>query len=645
MILSYAQLGLVGFLRLLTTAVVAGSMSSPMSWSPDGEWLSYTILADGDQNELRPGWILRMAATPSTEPADGTGPAARGAGGPAVTYRIWATHRNQKPSVLIEESRWPVSAPAWSPRGKSVAFGRFVPQSLDPAQPVPRGRYEVVIQDGLDQKNVVWSSPEFGLDPVGRAAMPLVSCSWSPDGLYLAIPRVGGERAVEIIRTDNRKRVQILDHASLPAWSPDGAKCAFIRHDNHHDRLEYVERRGQTFGEPRMIATLGPINALPHWTGDSRAIYAVAEKVTSRSRELEIVRFGLDPSDSHFLFNLAPEATRRGAKIRGLAIDFDRDAERCFYSVDLEGRDSDVVWCLPRDRWEINKRFHPLDVSQRIEGVSIAPDGQVVAMRFGTPTGLTPPALYDTETEQTKLLVPDDDSRREWLGVLAGATRHILMGSLPAATADGQAAERPTLLPLPGELPTHDLALVRLNRLAKLGSELCVPPADQTAPAERHGASAFDSEARLFFEYLRGDYRSAMAGLANLESFLSSPRERLSLLSVRAQILWARGESSEARAAIDFLLSCGEPNRRLVEETPFGLVFSPAISPQRAWAHYLSARAADGLQARSPADGDPPANVAGPRLQDPFGAPEAPINDRGAGPIPFAPFAPVREVP
>ena len=147
---------------------------------------------------------------------------------------------------------------------------------------------------------------------------------------------------------------------------------------------------------------------------------------------------------------------RRGAKILGLVIDFDREAERCFFAVDLEGRDTDVVWCLPRERGTIHKRFHPLDASQRIAGMSISPDGQSVAMRFGSRRGLTPPVIYDTETEQTTLLVADAESRRDWLGELAESARRILASSLPAAAVDGQPAERPTLLPLPGELPPND---------------------------------------------------------------------------------------------------------------------------------------------------------------------------------------------
>ena len=33
-----------GLIRLLTTAFVAGWAGSPMSWSPDAQWLSYTVV-------------------------------------------------------------------------------------------------------------------------------------------------------------------------------------------------------------------------------------------------------------------------------------------------------------------------------------------------------------------------------------------------------------------------------------------------------------------------------------------------------------------------------------------------------------------------------------------------------------------------
>lgn len=212
MTLSLNHLGLSPFLRLVTTSIMAGWVGSPMSWSPDGEWLSYTVASHGDHDQLQPGWLFRTSTTASekTEPGQTTPTLAV----PAPVYRIWATQRDNRSSVPIEESHSPLTAPAWSPRGKVVAFGRFVPQSIEPAQAVQRGRYEVVIQDGLDRKQVVWSTGEIGLDAPGRASLPELSCAWSPDGQFLAIPRPGTEPTVEVVRTDNKKHVATLDHAS-----------------------------------------------------------------------------------------------------------------------------------------------------------------------------------------------------------------------------------------------------------------------------------------------------------------------------------------------------------------------------------------------------------------------------------------------
>ncbi len=127
------------------------------------------------------------------------------------------------------------------------------------------------------------------------------------------------------------------------------------------------------------------------------------------------------------------------------------------------------------------------------------------------------------------------------MGELAEAARRILASSLPPAVVDGQPAERPTLLPLPGELPPNDTTNLRLNRLARFGSALDSNVADRSEPQKQSGQRSFESEARLFFNYLRGAYQAAAVELDNLEPQLTTARERLALLSLRAQLFWARG--------------------------------------------------------------------------------------------------------
>ncbi len=239
------------------------------------------------------------------------------------------------------------------------------------------------------------------------------------------------------------------------------------------------------------------------------------------------------------------------------------------------------------------------------------------------------PVTYDCETEQTRLIVPDQDSRREWIGTLAATAGGLLKASLPPAMADGQIAARPTLLPLPGELPPQEPAVVRINRLARFGGALCTPQirsdGDDTLPS-----NPTEAEARIFFDYLRGEFLAAAAELEVLEATFDSPHDRLCLLSLRAQILWARGERAEALAVAGYLLLCGDSNRQLVEETPFGLVFSPLVSPTQAWARYLSARAADALKSKAGPARDPLGDAIDPHQQDAIGIPDMPFLEKGA---------------
>ncbi len=53
-------------LWLLTTTSMAGWMNSPMSWSPDGEWLGYTAVVDPGRDDWGPGWLFDTASWEAT---------------------------------------------------------------------------------------------------------------------------------------------------------------------------------------------------------------------------------------------------------------------------------------------------------------------------------------------------------------------------------------------------------------------------------------------------------------------------------------------------------------------------------------------------------------------------------------------------
>ncbi len=131
-------------------------------------------------------------------------------------YQIWVAHPNNEASVLVEETRWPLTAPSWSPRGKAIAFGRFVPQSMEPTQSAQRGRFEVVIQDAMKRKRLFWASQEFELDDQTRARFPQLALAWSPNGRFLAVSQPGREPSILIMGTDSAKVLATLEHATLP---------------------------------------------------------------------------------------------------------------------------------------------------------------------------------------------------------------------------------------------------------------------------------------------------------------------------------------------------------------------------------------------------------------------------------------------
>ncbi len=582
------QLVLLSALLPASNPPAASGMSSPLSWSTDSQWLSYTVVSDLETKGLSPTWLFDTSREPPSAALSGTNDrtALR-----SPLYRIWATAPGDGRSVLIEESRWPLTAPSWSPRGKSIAYGRFVARSSDQYQSGQRGRLEVVIQTALEVKKVVWASPEFELDQAAGALIPHLSCSWSPDQAYLAIPLPTREPQVVFVNTNTKKRVHVIDNAVLPVWAPDGSRCAYVRREGGTDSVEFVERRGSGFSEPRSLAISGVPRAAPFWGPEGRSIILVLEKTGTKLLDIELARYSLDNHDVTRLLSLVPDAKRRKSSLNSVTIDFDRESDRCFYSLDIEGHEFDLVSCTPQEH-EIQQRFHPLDVTQRIAALAVSPDSKSVAMRFGTAADLSPPAVFDTESERTVLLVPDETCRKEWLKQLITVATRLLSGGLPPASFEGQAASRPSLLPLPGELVALGMMIPRLDRIAAHGSPLCPAPSQRTDLDEQPALVASDLQARLFFDFLQGQFRDAASDLDALERHVQSPENRLAVLSLRAQILWSQGERDRARSIIEYLLATEGTSTERVEETPLGPVATKEVSPAQAWARYLSVQAA-----------------------------------------------------
>jgi hypothetical protein len=569
--------GLVG----LVLAVALGCVPAPVVWSSEGRWLAYTMAVRSEDRLLPPGWLYSL--NPSFERSqlgwsDSTNRPA------AMVYRLWTTRPDTGDSVLLEESRNPLTSPVWRTDGKALAFGRLV------SEPDGRHRFEVVVQDSPQSKRIVskQTQHETGLRPDD---VPGLTLAWSSDGRYLAIPLFQQTLGIAIVRADDGRVLKEVPDAFLPAWSPDGTKLAFLRGGDVQS-LHYLDTN---FGMPRHLADVGQASQPPVWSRDKRSVTVVSRRKGRRPRETEPVVTALVrvPTDGGATEDPALPSDPRDADQRelGTSFAFDQDEETLLFSIDADGEQSIVSWFLPRTK-SVHKKDNPIDFTIRVSSFTVAPGGKTLSFRAGGPGFFPPPGLWDLPSGRFTPLIPDNSARLEWIGTLVAAARQLLRGGLPAVASEhGQLIERATSLPIPGEIPENHPTAGRLRRLGIYGKSLCEGLAEGSGvnPALREQVE----EARLFFDYLRGDYDAALRSLESAEARSTSPDHRLRLVSLRAQIFVGKGQEERAERTIEFLQSLERQAPQRLEMTPGGPALATEDSPSRGWPDYLALRAKD----------------------------------------------------
>jgi hypothetical protein len=611
----------------LTALGLLGCLNAPVLWSPDGQWVAYTMASRSAPPGLEPGWLL------DTRPPEPTALKSRPRSAAPPVYRLWATHGTSRESVLLEESRGPLTSPTWSPEGQGLAFGRLVPEEGG------RGRLEIVIQEAPDRKRVVLSRPlnEF---QAHAAELPALSLVWSPDGRYLAVPLPLQTLSMGIIRADNGRLLKIIEDAYFPAWSPDGTKLAFVQGQGHEaESLHYVDN---SFGPSRRLLDIGQTSQAPVWYRDSRSVATLARRTMQLrrreppSQQIDLLRVHVESGRVDVVANLLSEPGDRDKEYNGSSFSLDREGDELFHVSDVEGQPTEITCYRPRTN-ETAEKFHPIDPLVRIGALALSPSGKTLAFRAGSAGELSAPALLDRETRQPALLVPDDAARLEWLATLIRTAQALLRAHLPVTDGRNVPIDRPTLLPVAGELPPNDEAVGRLQRLGRIGRPLCDRPAGST-PAS---ASLLDvlAEAALFFDFLCEDYPAALASLERLEPRLSTRQERLALLGLRAQIFLGQRRFEQANQTIAFLQSIETPTQsgQRIESTPAGVVLTRETGPSPRWASYLAERSAELRKAAAVEGSELPLGHRNPDNPNPF--PELVPGPRGA-PIPFAPMIP-----
>lgn len=589
----------------LTPSLALAGPELPVQWSPDARWFAYTVALPADRVLPEPGWIFGPVVPP---------PATAAPGSPR-RYRLYVADALSGGAILLEDGSAPLTSPAWNADGHALAFGRWVEGGPGPA------RFEVVIQDGLKQQRVLLTRPVVA-GPGAAEGLPRRTLAWSPDGRYLAVPDPTATGGLLVVRADNGRVLNTIEGACWPSWSPDATRLAMIVVKDTSS-LVVLET---SFGARRVLADLGRTFQPPTWSRDSRSLLAISRRVTERgfgrSRQVEVVRVHLESGHHETAAPIAADAPGRDKVVRGVAFTADRDLEDVFSSVDYEGQPAAVVWYRPRTMETVH-RFNPLDeISVRVGALALSPDSKVLAVRMGPDDAGATLGLWDVGTRRFDLLESDDASRVAWLTLLVESAGKLLGVCLPRPTVGGRAIERPTVLPLPGEIPQGQEIALRIRRLGRHGRSLCDRPPGSEGADPR--LDEFLAEARLFFDILSEDYASALAALEALEARTTLPDRRVRLLGVRAQILLGLGDFERAGDVVGYLRSLESRVPSRLEVTPAGAVLVEEPSPTHGWARYLAQRLDDRTRSRrSPAVGEdePPGNreFEGPRVPQHFG--------------------------
>ncbi len=603
-----------------------GCLHPPLFWSPDGAWLAYTIGKRSPRQALKPGWLFETVHSQTLSGAAAESKPERGKTS-GLKYQIWASKAADEVSVLLEESSGPLTSPVWKPDGTALAFGKIVNETQG------GGRFEIVVQDGPRHQRVISSEP-FPTGELGAEAtdLPDLSIAWSPDGRWLAVPRVN-PRGLAILKADNGRVVKTIDDSYLPAWSPDSRVLAYV-HAGESDSLFCLTIA--PLGAPRPMIDLGASasSIAPVWTRDGKAILAVRSGPGGRfSNDVELVQVSLDTLRVDVVRRLIASRPSGAGDEQVLSYSYasSRDADEFFSVSVVEGQETSIVRSFPRRskdkafEEEIHSRFHPVDAVVPIGSISLSPTERKLALRMGPAGFLAPPAIFDLASAHLQPLLPDDHARVEWIAIAVNAARKVLALGAPAAEKSRETAS-PTILPPPGEAFLDSSFAPRIKTIANFGMSLCERPAGLVRPEPE--VQAVLDEALLFFSYLNEDFKRSRAALEAVEAKARTADERLRMLGLRAQIALGLREFDRARSIIDFIASTQPRRVQRVEDSPDGRSVSELVTPTQLWIRSLRKRIDDEEQEQSKRtktrgavfmDGPAPDDVPNFRIEEPAG--------------------------
>ncbi len=190
-----------------------------------------------------------------------------------IRYRLWDAVRGQ------DIASGSYASPLGDLRFTAHRIADIVYEKLTGEKGVFATRITYITKAGSRYNLWVADADGEGAQNALPSTEPLISASWSPNGLQLAYVSFESRKPVVYVQdvASGRKRVvaNFRGSNSAPAWAPDGKTLALTLTKDGSSQIYGMDSNG---GDPRRLSQSSSIDTEPVYSPDGKSIYFVSDR-------------------------------------------------------------------------------------------------------------------------------------------------------------------------------------------------------------------------------------------------------------------------------------------------------------------------------------------------------------------------------
>lgn len=153
-------------------------------------------------------------------------------------------------------------------------------ETLTGAKGVFSTRIAYIVKKGKRFELQVADADGYGAQTVRWSDEPILSPSWSPDGMHLAYVSLERKKPVVYVQSLMTGQYQAVANYwgsnSAPAWSPDGKQLAVVLSKDGGSQIFYIGTDGK--GEPRRMTFSSAIDTEPNFSPDGQLLLFTSDR-------------------------------------------------------------------------------------------------------------------------------------------------------------------------------------------------------------------------------------------------------------------------------------------------------------------------------------------------------------------------------